>query len=151
MASINAFEDIIVWRKARELSKEIFLKCKVGTWKTDFALRDQINRSSGSVMDNIAEGFERNGNGEFAFFLTIAKGSAGEVRSQLYRALDRNYITDSEFVDLNNKAQTIVKMLGALRNTLRESGLKGSRHVTKSETSAFRSKTEKFPSANSEP
>jgi four helix bundle protein len=127
VAIVNSFEELDVWKRARELSAEIFWKTKIAPFKTDFELRDQINASSGSVADNIAEGFERNGNGEFVFSLTIAKGSAGEVRSQLYRALDRKYLTISEFEDLKQKTVVLSKMISSLRQSLRQSGKKGSR------------------------
>lgn len=86
---INSFEDIIAWQKARELDKVIFNLIQNSTIKSDFALKDQMLRSSGSIMDNIAEGFDRDGNKEFIHFLTISKGSCSELRSQLYRAMDR--------------------------------------------------------------
>jgi four helix bundle protein len=88
MATIRRFEDLNVWQKARDLSKVIYLKSIKGSFSKDFALKDQINAASGSVMDNIAEGFERDGRLEFIQFLSYSKGSAGEVRSQLYRAYD---------------------------------------------------------------
>ena len=92
MATIEKFENLDIWKLARILSKEIILNSKNTELKTDFKLRDQIKGFSGSVMDNIAEGFERDGNLEFSQFLSIAKGSAGESRSQLYRAFDSGYI-----------------------------------------------------------
>lgn len=88
MATIEKFEDLDIWKEARILSKEIILLSKNTELKTDFKLRDQIKGSSGSVMDNIAEGFERDGNLEFRQFFSITKGSAGESRSQLYRVFD---------------------------------------------------------------
>lgn len=92
MATIKTFEDIGAWQKARILSKQVFELTLTGSFSKDYALRDQINRSMGSVMDNIAEGFERGGTREFIQFLSIARGSAGEVRSQLHRALDRKHL-----------------------------------------------------------
>ena len=97
MATINRFEDLDIWKEARRLAKEIHLISIETDLKTDFRFRDQIKASSGSVMDNIAEGFERNGNLEFRQFLSVAKGSAGEVRSQLYRVYDFGHITEEKF------------------------------------------------------
>ena len=97
MATITRFEDLEIWQEARRLAKEIHFISIETELKNDFRFRDQIKASSGSVMDNIAEVFERNGNLEFRQFLSIAKGSAGESRSQLYRVLDFNYINDEKF------------------------------------------------------
>jgi four helix bundle protein len=96
MATIKRFEDLEIWQEARRLSKEIIIISKITELKTDFKLKEQIKDSSGSVMDNIAEGFERNGNTEFRQFLSIAKGSAGETRSQLYRIYDNHYINEEQ-------------------------------------------------------
>ena len=127
MATIKTFEELDVWQKARELSKEIYAKTRTGSFTKDFELKDQITRSSGSIADNIAEGFERNGNREFVYFLSIAKGSAGEVRSQLYRAFDRKHIEEKDFDSLKDKALVIIKMISALRNRINSSPMKGSR------------------------
>jgi four helix bundle protein len=97
MATINRFEDLQIWQEARRLAKEIHLIAVETDLKSDFRFKEQIKSSSGSVMDNIAEGFERDGNLEFRQFLSIAKGSAGETRSQLYRILDFGYINESKF------------------------------------------------------
>lgn len=96
MATIKRFEDLEIWQEARRLSKEIILISKQTDLKSDFRLKEQIKSSSGSIMDNIAEGFERNGNLEFRQFLSIAKGSAGETRSQLYRVFDNEYINQEK-------------------------------------------------------
>ena len=102
MATIKTFEDIESWKLARELCKKTGGLIDTGKFKKSFRLIDQIDGSSGSVMDNIAEGFERGTRKEFILFLGYAKGSCGEYRSQLYRTLDRNYITQQEFDDLSS-------------------------------------------------
>lgn len=92
MATFQRFEDIVVWQKSRELTREIYRISKQGPFSKDFGLQDQIRRASMSIMSNIAEGFERSGSGEFMQFLAIAKGSTGEVKSQLYVAIDQEYL-----------------------------------------------------------
>ncbi len=111
VGKINSFEDLEVWRKSREFALHIHLITKSESFSKDFSLKDQINRSSGSIMDNISEGFERGGKKEFIQFLFIAKGSCGETRAQLYRALDKKYISNDEFEDLRGKALDISKQL----------------------------------------
>ncbi|MBM4166702.1 MAG: four helix bundle protein [Ignavibacteria bacterium] len=127
MSSFKTFEEIEAWQKAREISKQIYSISNHGTFKKDFSLKDQIHRASVSIMSNIAEGFERDGRKEFIQFLSIAKGSAGEVRSLLYVALDNDYINKDEFKTLYDKAKEIGKMLGGLINYLRSSTIKGSK------------------------
>jgi four helix bundle protein len=97
MATFNKFEDIVGWQKARILCKLINEYSRKDSFSRDFKLISQIKGSSGSAMDNIAEGFERGGNKEFIQFLSFSKGSAGETKSQLYRALDNGYISQEEF------------------------------------------------------
>ncbi len=94
MGSYQCFEDLPIWKEARRLSFEVYQLTFVQPFLNDFELKDQIRRSAGSVMDNIAEGYERDGRLEFINFLSIAKASAGEVRSQLYRSFDLHYITE---------------------------------------------------------
>ena len=107
MATITKFEDLEIWQEARQLAKEIHVISKETDLKTDYRFKEQIKSSSGSVMDNIAEGFERDGNLEFRQFLSIAKGSAGESRSQIYRLYDFEYISEEKFLDLKNKYENL--------------------------------------------
>lgn len=100
MATIKSFEDIESWKKAREVCKILGKLIEEGKFKNSFRLINQIEGSSGSIMDNIAEGFERGTRAEFIQFLGYSKGSCGELRSQLYRALDRNFISEKEFDSL---------------------------------------------------
>lgn len=97
MATIEKFEQIEAWKAARELCQLIYSLSAKGAFQRDFALRDQIRRAAISSMSNIAEGFERGTKDEFIRFLSISKGSCGEVRSELYVALDQKYITPGEF------------------------------------------------------
>ena len=100
MATIKSFEDIESWKKGREVCSRVGKLIDEGKFKNSFRLINQIEGSSGSVMDNIAEGFERGTRAEFIQFVGYAKGSCGELRSQLYRALDRTFITEKEFDEL---------------------------------------------------
>lgn len=133
MASFKSFEEIEVWQKARGLANKVYDLTLEGSFAKDYKLRDQINASSGSVMDNIAEGFERNGNREFIQFLAIAKGSAGETRSQLYRALDRKHIGNDEFNVLKEEILQISKQLSSLMGYLKRSELKGIKYIQEPE------------------
>lgn len=125
MAKINKFEDLEIWQKARELCQYVELLIQTTTLKTNYALKDQIDRSSGSIMDNIAEGFERNGNREFIQFLSIAKGSAGEVKSQSYRAFDEKLISEEQHLKLNEMTEIEKNKIGAMMNYLRNCEFKG--------------------------
>nr|WP_322624854.1 four helix bundle protein [uncultured Flavobacterium sp.] len=113
MATIQRFEDLEIWKEARRLAAEIHIISIETPLNNDFGLKSQIKRASGSVMDNIAEGFERDGNLEFRQFLSIAKGSAGETRSQLYRLLDCGYISVENFEILKNDYE---KLSGKIKN-----------------------------------
>lgn len=128
MATILRFEDLEIWKKARILCNTIYPLTNTGNFKKDFKLRDQINGSSGSVMDNIAEGFERDGKNEFRQFLSISKGSCGEVRSQLYRALDRNHITKEQFDKLKIQSEDISKQINNFIKYLNSSEIKGTKY-----------------------
>jgi len=128
MASFKKFEDIMAWQKARELNRKIGKLIDEGRFKRNYRLIDQIEGSAGSIMDNIAEGFERSGNREFLQFLYISKGSCGEFRSQLYRALDRNYFTEQEFTELYEQVREVIVMLQKLIDYLEGSDYKGSKY-----------------------
>ncbi|CAD5250783.1 MULTISPECIES: four helix bundle protein [unclassified Imperialibacter] len=97
MATIKRFEDLEIWKEARRFSFEVYKLTCEPPFATDFRFRDQIRAAAGSVMDNIAEGFERSGRLEVVNFLDFAKGSAGEVRSQLHRAFDQTYINEATY------------------------------------------------------
>ncbi|MCP9199459.1 four helix bundle protein [Gramella sp. GC03-9] len=127
MGKIEHFEDLEVWQKARELCKKVFEIRNGSELKSDFRLYDQINAASGSIMDNIAEGFERNGNREFIQFLSISKASCGEVRSQLYRIKDRNYISSEEFENLREDLRSLSKQIGGFITYLQKSDYKGTK------------------------
>ena len=125
MATIKCFEDLEVWQLARELAKDIYKVTNSDVFSKDYRFCSQIRASAGSIMDNIAEGFERNGQKEFVQFLFIAKGSCGECRSQLYRALDVGYIDKETFNCYYEKTITISKSLSKFIKYLKESELKG--------------------------
>jgi four helix bundle protein len=96
---VARFEDLDAWMVGRELANLIYVYGKTGELSKDYGFKDQLHRAAVSVMNNIAEGFERGSNKDFAKFLFIARGSSGEVRSMLYLALDQKYITDAQFQD----------------------------------------------------
>ncbi len=109
--TIEKFEDINVWKESRSLVNAVYQITAKQTFSKDFGLKDQIQRAAVSVMNNIAEGFERDNNREFIRFLVYSKGSAGEIRSLLYVALDLQYITESEFKKLYDDAVSIIKQI----------------------------------------
>jgi four helix bundle protein len=131
MARITRFEDIEAWKRARVLTKAIYDVSKVGTFAKDFALRDQIRRATVSTMSNISEGFERGGDQEFIQHLAMAKGSCGETRSQLYVALDQEYITQSSFERLANEAEQVSRLIAGFMTYLDKSPLRGSKYKTR--------------------
>ena len=125
MATIKRFEDLEVWQRAREVCRRVKVLTDKERFSKDFTLKDQIKRSSGSTMDNIAEGFERDGNKEFINFLSISKGSAGETRSQAYRAFDYEYINESELDSFVNELTQLSQKIGSFMNYLKDSEHKG--------------------------
>ena len=112
---IERFEDFIAWQKARKLTSNIYKVSNIGEFARDFGLKDQIRRAGVSVMSNIAEGFERGRPTEFHQFLSIAKGSCAELRSQLYVALDVGYVVCDDFRTLMSEAVEVGQIVGGLR------------------------------------
>jgi four helix bundle protein len=125
MASIKKFEDLEIWQLARKLCKLVYGFIKKDKFSKDYGLTGQINNSSGSVMDNIAEGFGRGGNREFINFLSFAAGSCTEVKSQTYRAFDRNYITENELNECLILVDEIISKTGSLIAYLNKSEFQG--------------------------
>src|ERR1017187_9849237 len=113
MATARQFEDLAVWQEARQLVVAIYAASKQRAFNLDFGLRDQIRRAAVSTMSNIAEGFERGTRKEFVQFLNIAKGSNGEVRSQLQVAIDQKYMNENEFTSLRDATVLLSKRLSA--------------------------------------
>jgi four helix bundle protein len=125
MATFKSFEEIEAWQKARGLTRGIYAVSSKGPFSKDFGLRDQIRRASVSIMSNIAEGFERGGTREFIQFLSMAQGSSGEVRSQLYIAVDQGYIDKETFEQLYTLASEASRMITGLMKYLHKSNVKG--------------------------
>jgi four helix bundle protein len=132
VATFQTFEEIEGWQMARRLTFEIYGVSKKFPFAKDFGLQKQIRDASVSIMANIAEGFERSGSGEFQQFLAIAKGSAGEVISHLYVALDQAYINHEEFRRLEKVARDTGRKIGGLMSYLRQSDLRGPKYKTSS-------------------
>lgn len=128
MAKIERFEDLEIWRLAREICKDVWSIIQNTSLQRDYKLREQINGASGSIMDNISEGFERDGNREFINFLSIAKASCGETRSQLYRCLDRNHIDEETFKRISEKAILNSRKIKSFMIYLKNSDRKGSKY-----------------------
>jgi four helix bundle protein len=122
---VKQFEDLEVWKEARRLTQEIYRLTKAEKFWKDFALSGQIQRAVTSIMSNIAEGFERGGNQEFSQFLYIAKGSCGEVRSQIYVAVDQGYVAQEDADRLTKSFKRLSSMISNLIVYLRKSGMKG--------------------------
>lgn len=124
---MNGFEDLEIWGLAREICNDVWHWMENTSLNTDYSLKNQMNASSGSIMDNIAEGFERNGNREFLQFLSIAKASCGELRSQLFRCLDRKHISQEEFERVFSKTLMQGKKIGVFMAYLKKSDRKGAK------------------------
>jgi len=127
MAKIERFEDMLSWQKARAVTRDVYLLSKRGDFAKDFELRGQMRSASVSIMSNIAEGFERGGDKEFIQFLSTAKGSCGEVRSQLYVALDQSYISETEFSNLYAGTVEVGRLVSGFMSYLQKSDLRGNK------------------------
>jgi len=125
MGTFKSVEEIDAWQKAREVVREVYAHSSAGLFAKDYALRDQIRRAAISAMSNIAEGFERGGTAEFVQFLSIAKGSLGEVEAQLYVALDQGYIDQRAFGFLIEQTTSGKRMIAGLMCYLKRSGVRG--------------------------
>ena len=125
---VKRFEDLECWQKSRKLTSKVYQVTSAGEFARDFALKNQIRKASISMLSNIAEGFERGGDKEFLQFLAIAKGSCGEVRAQLYVALDQAYLPQQVFRFLLESLEEIGRMISGLMKYLRDSELKGNKY-----------------------
>jgi four helix bundle protein len=125
MAKIEKFEDLEIWNLSREICIDIEHLFETTNLSKRYSLKDQMDRSSGSIMDNIAEGFERNGNREFINFLSFSKGSCGELKSQLHRSLDKKLISQNEFENVSLKVELVKNKIGAFMKYLNNCEMKG--------------------------
>ena len=128
MATVQRFEDLEVFQKARQLCVAVYKITNEVPFKAYARFVQQIRAAAGSIMDNIAEGFERDGNKEFVNFLYIAKGSCGEVRSQIVRATDVNHIDSETAKSLYQDCLEISKLLAAFISSIKKSGMKGRKY-----------------------
>lgn len=128
MAKVTQFEELLIWQLSRQISKEVYKITKEPPFKHDTRFVQQIRAAAGSVMDNIAEGFERDGNREFINFLYIAKGSCGEVRSQLYRALDAEFISQEKFDELFSMNMKLSASIAKFIVSLKTSTISGQKN-----------------------
>jgi S23 ribosomal protein. len=126
--AIAYFEDLEIWKSARDVTNKIYSLTNKSAFSKDFGLRDQIRRASVSIMSNIAEGYERGGNQELLQFLSIAKGSCGEVRCQLYVAVDQKYIDNKEGAQLVDHCKKISIMINNFMEYLKRSHFKGPKY-----------------------
>lgn len=127
MAKIERFQDLEAWKMARKIAREVYDISKQDKFSRDFALVNQIRRASISILSNIAEGFERNGDKEFVQFLSIAKASNAEVYAQLYVALDQKYIDEIKFKEIASDLEETGRIIGGLLKYLQQSELRGSK------------------------
>lgn len=129
MTTVNEFEELEIWKKARMVQKEVFKLTKVPAFSRDYRLVTQINDATDSVMGNVSEGLERDGHKELMQFLSFAKGSAGEVRSHLWAAYDREYVEQKKFEELHAMCKEVGKMIAGFMRYLRSSEKRGKKFV----------------------
>ena len=127
MATITKLEELEIWQLARRYAKEIGSLLRANVFMQEFGLKQQMKNPSGSIMDNIAEGFGRGSKNKFVNYLMIAKGSTEETRSQLYRCKDQDSITETGFTNLYTQSEVLIKRITGLINYLNMSSLKGSK------------------------
>ena len=125
MATVTKFEDLEIWQRSRDICKEVELLFQTTRIGSNLRLRNQMEGSSGSIMDNIAEGFDRDGNKEFHNFLSYSKGSASELKSQIYRCYDKNYISEEKMKELIEICEVQINKIGAFMHYLRNTEFKG--------------------------
>ena len=131
---LKNFEDFEIWKKARYLTQEVYAVSTAQNFSKDFGLRDQIRRAAVSIMSNIADGFERGGNQEFIQFLYIAKGSCGEVRSQIYVALDQGYVEQNQADNFLLRLKHLSVMIKRLIDHLKASDMRGPKYMNPNQT-----------------
>jgi four helix bundle protein len=131
MATIKRFEDLEIWQLSRQLENKIYAETRKGGLSKDYKLKDQMNASAGSIMDNIAEGFGRGSRLEFIQFLSISNGSGNELQSQLYRCLDRKYVTDEKFQELYELTDLVCKKVNAFISYLNKSVIRGQKFANR--------------------
>jgi four helix bundle protein len=142
MATIGKFEDILAWQRGRELTRHVYRVSRCGEFGQDFVLRDQIRRAAVSITSNIAEGFERSGRKEFVQFLALAKGSCGELRSQLYVALDEGYLSSEHWQTIHDLAVEVSRLLDGFMQYLRQTDVGGRKYAPSSSPKATNSSQE---------
>ena len=131
MATLSNFEELEVWKKARSLCQKIYRITDYEKFSKDYRFVAQIRAAAGSIMDNIAEGFEHENNKELIRFLYISKGSCGEIRSQLIRANDCHYISDEELIELKNRVLELSANIFKFIQYLQKSNITGNKHNNK--------------------
>ena len=119
MGTVERFEDLIAWQKARKPTKEVYGITRVGALSSDYGLRDQLQRAAVSVMSNLAEGYERNSAKDFHRFISIAKASCAEVRSLLYVARDASFVSNEGFASLKGQAEELARVIGGLKASVK--------------------------------